>query len=88
MYSMCIQHKLLSMVLEIGKLHLLTETMQPDNSIPFRLKKSMSTASYKPPKQISCKTDLCVSREWVSKTPVIGTEVEDQFDFNFESSCA
>lgn len=86
MYSMYIQHKLLSMVLEIGKLHLPIEAVQPDNSIPFRLNKS--TASCKPPKQISCKTDLCVLREWVSKTSVIGTEVEDQFESSFESSYA
>lgn len=89
MYFMSIQCKLLSMVLlEIRKLHLLIETLQLDNSIPFGLNKSMSTASCKPPKQISCKTDLCISREWVSKTPLIGIEVEDQFYFSFESSYA
>lgn len=84
MYSLCIQHKLLGMVLlEIGKLHLLIEIMQPDNSIPFALNETKSCSSCKTQRQISCKTDLYVSRERVSRTLLTGIEVEDQFNFSF-----
>lgn len=45
MYSVCTQHKLFSVaLLEIGKQHLLTETVQPDNSVPFELNEIKSSA--------------------------------------------